>query len=332
MSITPPKTLGQIISVRTFLFGLILGIIVYLGILILGDWEALLIHLFSINPFILVLALLLSLTNYVFRFFKWHLFTRSLNLEIPVIENFVVFMAGLSLAITPAKVGEAIRAFFLQKKKVSDLSKGLASTFSERLMDLLAVTILAIGGVLVLGLRRSIDYLPLLLLILSGMLLGVLIFLIDPLYKPLSKVFNLGPWTRYGTKIDRFRADVVVTLHYRVLAGSLGLGIIGWACEGIGFMLIANDLGILASLETAVFVYATSSLLGAISFLPGGLGVTEGSMEVFLSNLLQTSPPLAGALIILTRMTTLWFGVSVGLVFLGVASRSLLMANQTSRI
>lgn len=323
MGIANQKTLGQILSFRTFVFGLILAIVVYFVLLILSGWEALLTQILKVNPLILLMALLLSSANYIFRFFKWNLFTRSLTLEIPFWDNFVVFMAGLSLAITPAKVGESIRAFLLQQKEVSDLSKGLASTFSERLIDLLAVTILAITGVVVLGLRRSIDYLPLLLLIFSGVLFGVLIFLFDPLYALFSKVFNAGPWSRFGTKIDRFRADVVVTLHYRVFLAALGFGIIGWTCEGIGFMLIAHNLGIPASFEIAIFVYATSSLLGAVSFLPGGLGVTEGSMELFLSNLLSTSPPLAGALIILIRMCTLWFGVSVGLVFLGLANRSI---------
>ncbi|MFW9777485.1 MAG: YbhN family protein [Candidatus Heimdallarchaeota archaeon] len=323
MTIVKHKTLGQIIGFRSFVFGIILAIGVYLAILILGDWDTLLINLFRVNPLILVLAILLSLTNYIFRFFKWHLFTRSLNLEIPLRDNFTIFMAGLSLAITPAKVGESIRAFLLQQKKVSDLSRGLASTFSERLIDLLAVTILAIIGVFALDLRPSLDYLPLLLFILFGIFFGVLIFLIDPLYALFSRVFNTGPWAKFGARIDRFRTDVVFTFQYRVFIGALGFGIIGWACEGIGFMLIANDLGVLVTLETAIFVYATSSLLGAISFLPGGLGVTEGSIEIFLSDLLSTEPPIAGALIILTRVCTLWFGVAIGLVFLGISNRSL---------
>ena len=141
---------SQLFSFRSFIFGISLAIIVYLAIVIFSGWEDLLANLIRINPIVVFLAIMLSFANYIFRFLKWHIFTRSLNLEIPIKENFQVFIAGLSLSITPAKIGEAIRAFLLQKLISSDLSKGLASTFSERLIDLLAVTILALIGIIIL--------------------------------------------------------------------------------------------------------------------------------------------------------------------------------------
>lgn len=321
METSKQETFLQILSFRSFLFGIIFAIIVYLGIMILSDWEDLIANIFKINPIVVILAMLLSLSNYFCRFIKWHLFTRSLELEIPVKDNFLIFFAGLCLSITPAKVGEAIRAFLLQKTKSIELSKGLASTFSERLIDLLAVTLLALGGIFVLGFSQSVNYLPLLVLILLGILLGVLIFLFDPLYNSLSWVFHLKPWASIGLKIDKFRSDVVITFHYDVFFGSLCIGIIGWACEAFGFFLLAQNLGIPLTFEASIFIYATSSLLGAISFFPGGLGVVEGSMELFLANLLVISLPLAGALIILIRLTTLWFGVSLGIIFLMVVTR-----------
>ena len=153
------EALGQIFSFKSFIFGISLAIIVYLAIVIFSGWEDLLANLVRINPLTVLLAVLLSFTNYIFRFLKWHIFTHSLGLEIPWKKNFQVFIAGLSLSITPAKVGEAIRALLLQKLISTDLSKGLASTFSERLIDLIAVTILALVGILVLGSKQSIEYL-----------------------------------------------------------------------------------------------------------------------------------------------------------------------------
>ncbi len=316
METSKQETLTQVLNFRYFLFAIILAIFVYLLIMIFSDWEDLIKQIFKVDPIVVILAVFLSLGNYFCRFFKWLLFTQRLKLEIPFKENLLIFFAGLSLSITPAKVGEAIRAFFLQKTSSIDLSKGLASTFSERLIDLLAVTILALIGSLILGFQQSIDFLPVLVIILFGILIGVLIFLFDPLYNLFSWIFHLGPWFKVGKKFDKFRSDVVVTFHYDVFLGALVLGIIGWACEGLGFFLLAQSLGISITFEASIFIYATSSLLGAISFLPGGLGVMEGSMELFLVNLLVISLSTAGALVILIRMTTLWFGVTLGLVFL----------------
>jgi uncharacterized protein (TIRG00374 family) len=323
MATTNQDSLAQILNFRSFLFGVILAVFVYLAIIILGDWEDLIENIFSVNPVIVIIAVLLSLANYIFRFFKWHLFTRSLELKIPIKENFLVFIAGLSLSITPAKVGEAIRAFFLQKSSSVDLSKGLASTFSERLIDLLAVTLLALIGILTLESPHSTDYLIILIIILFGILFGVLIFLFDPLYKMFSWVFHLKPWKTIGLKIDKFRSDVVVTFRYDVFLAALILGIVGWSCEGLGFFLLAQNLGIAIVFETSIFIYATSSLLGAISFLPGGLGVMELSMDLLLVNFLVIRPSDAGALVILIRITTLWFGVTLGLIFLLIIAKRL---------
>ncbi len=323
MTSVKKEALGQIFSFRSFILGISLAIIVYLAIMIFSGWEDLLINIFRVNPFVVLLAVLLSFTNYVFRFLKWHIFTQSLDLEIPLKKNFQIFIAGLSLSITPAKVGEAIRAVLLKKTVSSDLSKGLASTFSERLIDLLAVTFLALFGIIILGTQQTITYMPILLLILLAIVFSVLVFIFDPLYSIFRVIFRLEYWTSVGAKIDKFRSDVYVTFQYKSFFTALCLGILGWTCEGLGFFLLAQSLGVTLGLATAVFIYATSSLLGALSLLPGGLGAVEVSMELFLASLLVISVPLAGALIILTRMTTLWFGVALGVIFLLIVTKSI---------
>lgn len=323
MTSVKKEALDQIFSFRSFILGISLAIIVYLAIMIFSGWEDLLNNLLRVNPFVVLLAVLLSFTNYIFRFLKWHIFTQSLDLEIPLKKNFQIFIAGLSLSITPAKVGEAIRAVLLKKTISSDLSKGLASTFSERLIDLLAVTILALIGILIMGTQQTISYMPILLLILLGILFSVLVFIFDPLYSIFSVVFRLKHWASIGAKIDKFRSDVHVTFQFKSFFTALCLGILGWACEGFGFFLLAQDLGISIGFATAIFIYATSSLLGALSFLPGGLGAVEVSMELFLATLLVITVPLAGALIILTRMTTLWFGLALGVCCLVLVTRNI---------
>ncbi|MHA1228080.1 MAG: lysylphosphatidylglycerol synthase transmembrane domain-containing protein, partial [Candidatus Hodarchaeales archaeon] len=253
------EKINQLINFRSFIFGLFLAILVYLVIIIWSGWEELITNILKVNLAVIILAMSLSLTNYFFRFLKWTLFTKSLELNIPLIDNFLVFFAGLSLAITPAKAGEAIRAFLLQKMNTSDLSKGLASTFSERLIDLLAVTLLALIGILSLSSRQSVQYMPILLLILLIIIVGVAIFLYDPLYNLFSKIFWFETWQFLGSTVDKFRSDVVITLKLRTFLGTLMLGIAGWTCEGLGFFLLAQSLSINLTIDAAVFIYATSS-------------------------------------------------------------------------
>jgi uncharacterized protein (TIRG00374 family) len=230
-------------------------------------------------------------------------------------------MAGLALAITPAKSGEAIRAFLLNKGTDVDLSKGLASTFSERLIDLIAVTILSIIGIVVMGFTS--DYLIILLVIFTIVIFGVIAILSDTLYNFFSRIVFIGPVKRFRNNIDKFRDDVIVTFHWPVLLGALFLGIIGWACECLAFMLIAQSLDISMSFQMATFIYATSSIIGAISFLPGGLGLMEGGLGFLVIDILNVGFTVSVALTLVIRFTTLWFGVGLGLVFLLILTRDL---------
>jgi uncharacterized protein (TIRG00374 family) len=70
----------------------------------------------------------------------------------------------------------------------------------------------------------------------------------------------------------------------------------------------------------AVFAYSASTIAGAVAMMPGGLGVTEGSMTAFLQALGgKTMPPaVASAATILVRVATLWFAVAIGLAAFGI--------------
>lgn len=66
-------------------------------------------------------------------------------------------------------------------------------------------------------------------------------------------------------------------------------------------------------LAVSLFAHAFSSIAGAISFLPGGLLVAEGSMGAFF---VYAKVPDATAVsaIFLIRAVTLWFAVILGTV------------------
>jgi uncharacterized protein (TIRG00374 family) len=80
--------------------------------------------------------------------------------------------------------------------------------------------------------------------------------------------------------------------------------------------VLGSDL----SLSTALFIYAFSILVGALSFLPGGLGGTEASMVTLLI-LNHVAQPQAVAATVLIRLATLWFAVALGVFALTLPER-----------
>ena len=321
---------NKILTFRNFIFSLVLGVVVYLILIIVTNINELISYLAGIPIGIVFVAVSLSFLNYLCRFLKWVLFTNSLQLSIPPLYNFKVFMAGLALAITPAKAGEAIRAFLLNKGSKVDLSKGMASTFSERLIDLLAVTILSIIGIIIMGFTS--EYLLVLLVIFILVVIGVIAFLFDPFYHFFYRILIIGPLKRFGQLVDNFRDDVIVTFRLPVFFGALLLGIIGWSFECLAFMLVAQALTIPMSFQMALFIYATSSIIGAISFLPGGLGLMEGGLEFLVIDLLSVDYTRSVALTLVIRFTTLWFGVGLGLLFLIWITSEFKEKNKSSEI
>jgi uncharacterized protein (TIRG00374 family) len=75
--------------------------------------------------------------------------------------------------------------------------------------------------------------------------------------------------------------------------------------------VVFKGLGVEISLVKAVFIYAFSTLAGALSMLPGGIGATEGSMTSLLL-LIQIPKALATTATIIIRVCTVWFAVLLG--------------------
>ena len=105
-----------------------------------------------------------------------------------------------------------------------------------------------------------------------------------------------------------------------MLLYGIALGLIAWGAEGIAFFYIMHVLGSDISLQTALFIYSFSMLVGALSFLPGGLGGTEASMVALLM-LNGIGQPEAVAATVLIRLATLWFAVALGIVALSLPER-----------
>ena len=101
----------------------------------------------------------------------------------------------------------------------------------------------------------------------------------------------------------------------------MGLGILAWFSEGAALWVILRGLDDPnVSLPWAVAIYAASTLVGAISTLPGGLVGTEATLVALLQQAGTARGP-ASVATLLVRVVTLWFAVLVGVAALVYFSR-----------
>jgi len=99
------------------------------------------------------------------------------------------------------------------------------------------------------------------------------------------------------------------------------LSVGAWSLECTALWVILRGFDEPRGLGVATFIYATSTLIGALVPVPGGLGVTEGSLEKQLVNLAGVSTAQATGAMTLVRFATLWFAVLVGFMSLSLLKR-----------
>jgi uncharacterized protein (TIRG00374 family) len=259
---------------------------------------------------LVVLAAFCSLLNYVLRIIRWQRYLARLGHSMPLTFVGLSYVAGFAFTVSPGKLGEMARARYYSRFGVS-LPDVAGAFFVERLMDVIAMMALA---VLVLAAIPRYQF----ALWVTGALITVALVTLTVL-----------PWTRIARAIEtsaRFPRPLLglilgvtraLEAAYALLSPGpllwgLALGLLAWGLEGIGLATLASIFPAV-HLEPAVGVgiYAVAVLVGAISFLPGGLGSTEAVMTALLSAH-GYSVGEAFLITIVCRMVTLWFAVGIG--------------------
>jgi uncharacterized membrane protein YbhN (UPF0104 family) len=244
------------------------------------------------------LALALTALNYLLRFWRWQRYLARLDIEVPMGRSLAIFTAGLLGTITPAKIGEVLKCGLLKRSFGVPVRRSVPIVLAERVTDATGVVVLAV--VAGAGTNRW----PLLAVALAGVAVIVLV-----VRSPLLERF-----ARLGEAPVAARA----LLETPLLVGMTALSAASWFCECLAAFVCVRGLRLDLSLGDTVVVFSLGSLAGALSFLPGGLGVAEGSMTGLIRVLGDVSKAGAVAATVLIRLATLWFAVALGLVGLAV--------------
>jgi uncharacterized membrane protein YbhN (UPF0104 family) len=294
---------------RSLLIAVALGAAVALGLAatanISATFETLARFRWSLAPAILLAVV----ANWALRFVKWHYYLRCLHIALPWQPSLRVFLAGFTMAISPGKLGEVVKAVLVRNLVGTLVSLTASVVMAERLTDVAGLVLL--GGLGVTALPRG----PLLLGGIALPLIAGVIGLRSPAVGRQARRILPG---RLVEPVRLFVHSGRALLSTRALAVAVGLSVASWFFECLAFSLILDGVGIIQPLRVATFVYAFASLAGAVSMLPGGLGVAEGSLTGLLAGL-GTPLPEAAAATLLVRGATLWLAVAIGVVTLLVA-------------
>ncbi len=297
---------------RKLILGLVIGFLVLLGLVFVGDLRQVSARVLGFRWSLFPLVIGLTLVNYTLRFIKWHYYLGQVGVNnLPIWDSARLFVAGFPLSITPGKVGEALKGVWLNRVTDIQIARGIAVVMAERISDGLAMIALCILGVVAYP-----QYWPALISALVILVITVVISQIRPLALTLLEFGKRLPLiNRFAHALHEFYEGSFALFRPSSTLLAVGLGTISWLGEGIGLYLILIGLGVAPGIEAlsiAVFVLSFSTVVGALSTLPGGLGAAEASIAGMLVLLLSLGTETAAAATLLIRFATLWFGVGLG--------------------
>ena len=304
--------------VRPIIWSVLAGLALYGVSVVASDLQAVWSAVAELGLVGWLAILGLSLVNYGLRFWRWQRYLARLRYRVPHLSSLAYYIGGFAFTATPAKAGEAVRSLYLKRHGVSYVHS-LATLFAERLVDIVAMVLLALSAALVFADARW----PVVVLMAAVLVLFPLVHS--------NAVHRFIDRRRSRIRSDRLRAlgehfldllrSASVLLRSGPLYSGLALGLLAWGAEGIAFYVILVHLDVAVSPVLAVGIYAVSILVGALSFIPGGLGSTEAVMGLLLMAV-GTDVATAVAATLICRVATLWFAIVIGLaVAVGLETR-----------
>lgn len=295
-----------------FIFVIVGAIILYAIFLLLSDVSLILSKIPNLKTEYLPIILILIPSSWLFLFLRWNLLLKNSNIKIPLKENIKIYFAGFALAVTPGKFGELIKSQIMKTKFDVPHRTTSSLVLVERLYDLAGAIVVSFIGILLIGIGEYV--------IAGASIVLISIFVMissKKLFQNVLKIIGKIKFTqKYTVPLSESYETIQTSTKGKIVLTSILTTSAYWLLESLGvyFILLSFDINLLNYVHV-IATYTSSLILGAASFIPGGLGVVEGSL-VGLLNFQGVDISDAFVLVVLIRLFTLWYSVIIGFIAL----------------
>jgi uncharacterized protein (TIRG00374 family) len=257
-----------------------------------------------------------ALVSYSLRILRFHYFLTRSGVALSFRETAVVQAVGFALSVTPGHIGEVFKLHLIRERVGTPLMQTAPLLVLDRFTEGGGFMILALASALLMPALRAEIPTPSLLLLGLGAIVAFALVRYglghkgarDRLHLPhLPAVRQILP------HLKNLWRGLESSFTVSQIIGGLALSTVARFADGLVVLFAARMLGIDLPLAAAVFVLAVSGLAGGISFLPAGTGAVETTMVGLLTLLLGVTLPNALAITLLSRLSTLWLWVALGL-------------------
>jgi uncharacterized membrane protein YbhN (UPF0104 family) len=234
--------------------------------------------------------------------YRWWLLMRAFLPRLPFNQAIAVHFKGIfySIALPTSAAQDVVRASILSTK--ADYAVVWGATWLSRLLGLLVLALLSLGGLALLGPAALPGWLWRTIVGALGaiVVLGALSFskALSRSMRPLVTKFVAGRWVRV---IEEIRQSIYL---YRgkpgALLGSLAITL------AVQLLVVVNAVALLKGIsgnmyvrECLFFIPAIEIIVISVPLTPNGMGLREGLLSLFLLSALKLSPEQVGAYVLI---------------------------------
>ncbi len=290
----------------------------YVALILYSDLEEFSENFFQIQYEYLPVILSLVTIGIVVKGFRQHVLLRGIGIDISLKENFIIFFSGLSMQATPGGLGAMIKSQYIKENYGHSLLKTMPIVFVERFHDLLSV----VTVITLLSFFYTLIEIQLISIILSALLIFAYIAVSREkiLFSVVNQLLKIKFLSKFIQNLFESQDTLKILLSKKITLSCWGISMIGLSFEALSiyYSFIAFNLD-LDIIKTTIITF-TSIVIGAISFMPAGIGLTEASL-IGLLVLLKVELVTATSLTIFIRLTTIWYATAVGF----IVSRTMLI-------
>ena len=291
---------------------LVAAIGIYGIFLFLSDFSIILEKISNFKINYLPLILLLVSVSWIPLIIKWHFLLKNSRINVPLTKSIAIFFSGSAFEVTPGQIGILIKSQLLKTSSNISRTKTVPIVIVEKIYDLIGAILASVIGIIILGMEFY------LIIIAISVLATIFFFMYHRRSSELvfNRITKLKFFSKYIDNMSEFYEVVKKSTNVKAATICILLALTYWFIISAAayYTLIAFDVNLLDYLKVLA-IYTTSTLLGAISFIPGGIGITEGSIAgLFTLNGVDISTALI--LGVMIRVLTLWYSVGVGFISL----------------
>ena len=260
---------------------------------------------------LLPIIFLFLLTGFGIQSLRQQILLKKIGVRISLKENYLLYLAGLSMIITPGGLGETIKSYYLKKRFGYGISKTFPLVFVERYQDLITLVIVLSFALIFIQIHEVVI---LDITVICVIIISYIIFRIKKLFvKIINFSQKISRLRKFGDNMSESYEGFYSMTEGKTMIKCAAVGIVSWTLEAIAVYLVFLAFNIdLGFILTTIIAYA-SILFGGVSLLPGGVGITEISATTLLTKE-GVELSLATSIIIMMRIVTVWFSTATGFI------------------